>query len=89
MQIPGLPFRVSRVKTKVSEHAHYGLTPLGKIKAEGYSLSGAEGEVIAAIEDDNDMVPEICNATKFTPEKVKWVIKRLIRKGYVQQLRED
>jgi len=89
MQIPGLPFRVVRRKTRVSKRAHYGLTPLGKIKAEDFKITGARGAVIAAIDDDNSTVQEICDDQRMQPEKVEWIIKKLIREGYVQELRGD
>jgi DNA-binding MarR family transcriptional regulator len=89
MQLPGLPFKVSRVKTRVSEHAHYGLTPFGKTKAEDAKITGPRGRVLESIDDGNDMVSEISDDTRYTPEKVKWLVKQLIREGYVQQLRGD
>jgi DNA-binding MarR family transcriptional regulator len=89
MQIPGLPFKVSRVKTRVSEHAHYGLTPIGSIKAGDAKIPGPKGRILESLDDGNDMVSEISEDTRYTPEKVKRLLKQLIRDGYVQQLRGD
>lgn len=65
----------------------YALTPLGKIKAEDGSITGVQGEIIAAIEDDvaGEMTKrELGNHTKMPDSKVGLTLNKLIRIGYVR-----
>lgn len=77
-----------RNKTKVKPQ--YGLTPLGKIKAEEFHIAGAKGEVIGTLEEiGSGTIGEIAEASKMTPERVKLILQSLISNGYVGKINTD
>lgn len=77
-------------KTAVKTHSSYNLSPLGKTKAEEYAVSGPKGNVMVAINEIGPAsVKEICEETKYNPEKVKAILRELIRSGYVRKASEE
>lgn len=67
----------------------YALTPRGRIKAETGRVSGTEGMVASAIEDDETgelTKREIINATRLSNEDVGLAIEKLQRLGYVHKV---
>ena len=71
-------------KAKVGAHQSYGVTALGKEKAEKFALEGPPWKVLAYIaEDGPSSVLEIVRKTDMNDEKVKTILRGLIRNGYV------
>ena len=82
-QIPRF-FR-ARTRTKVGMRQSYGVTTLGKTKAEEFSLSGPPWKVLAYLaEDGPSSVNEIERETGMSTEKVTLILKSLLNNGYVQ-----
>ncbi len=74
-------------KAKRKLMPHYGLTPLGKIKAEEFHISGPKGEVMAALESNGEStISEIAESARMTPERVKQVLQSLVANGYVRKV---
>ena len=71
--------------------ANYQLTAKGKIKAEEFSVSGAKGEVIGALENSESpcTVSEIANTARMSPSKVRQIIQVLIRDGWVRKVTSE
>jgi len=80
----------AKTKTSVSSKANYGLTPLGKVKAEEGELAGARGRVLGAVQSLSFSTPsEIATEANLPIERVKQVLKVLIKRGFVQQEQEE
>lgn len=74
-------------KTTVGTHHTYGLTTLGKTKAEEFSLSGPKWEVLACLSENGpSSITEISTEINTSPDKVKAMLKGLIRNGYIRQV---
>jgi len=74
-------------KPQVGLHHTYGLTQLGKTKAEEFSLTGPKWEVLACLNENGpSSVAEISEEVNTTTEKVKAMLKGLIRSGYIRQI---
>jgi len=79
-----------RKKTTVSINQTYGLTPLGKTKAEEFSLTGSKWQVLACLSENGaSSVSEIADELKTSPEKIKSILKGLIRSGYVKSVSNE
>lgn len=82
--------RFFKPKKQVGLHQTYGLTPLGKTKAEEFSLAGSRWEVLACLSENGpSSVTEISGEVRTSPEKVKAMLKGLIRSGYVRQVSSE
>jgi len=85
----GLPGFLKK-KPKVQSHNTYGLTALGKTKAEEFSLHGPKWEVLACLDENGpSSVTEIAEEVKSSPEKVKMILKGLIRSGYIRTVSQE
>ena len=74
-------------KEPVGIHHTYGLTVLGKTKAEEFSLSGPKWEVLAVLNENGpSSVSEIAEEAKTSTDKVKAILKMLLRSGYVRRV---
>lgn len=74
-----------KAKHQVGMHSVYGLTPLGKRKAE-LSLSGPQWEVLTYLnENGSSSVSEISGEIKASPEKVRAILRNLLQSGYVRK----
>ena len=79
----GLPPR----RAKVGQHQSYGVTPLGKQKAEEFALSGPRLSVLQHIAENAPCsVNEIVRECNMNDEKVKHVLRSLMSEGYVQPM---
>ena len=79
-----------RKKTVVGTNGTYGLTPLGKTKAEDLTISGAKGQVAAALNENGaSSITDIAEETRMSPERVKNTLKILIRNGYVRKVNTE
>lgn len=75
----------ARPRAKVGMKQSYGVTTLGKEKAEKFELSGPRWKVLAYLaEDGPSSVSEVEREVGLSNEKVKLILKNLIDNGYVQ-----
>ena len=75
----------ARPRAKVGMKQSYGVTTLGKEKAEKFSLSGPPWKVLAYLaEDGPSSVGEIEREVRMSADKVKLILGSLINNGYVQ-----
>jgi len=74
-------------KTTVGTHHTYGLTQLGKTKAEEFSLSGPKWEVLACLSENGpSSITEISTEINTSPDKVKAMLRGLLKNGYIRQV---
>lgn len=86
--IPG--FFGVRPRVKVGMKQSYGVTPLGKEKAEKFSLSGPPWKVLAYLaEDGPSSVTEIEKEVGMSTDKTRLILKSLIDNGYVQRVTQE
>lgn len=79
-----------KAKSQVGLHSTYGLTPLGKTKAEEFSLHGPKWEVLASLNENGpSSVSEISEQVKAGPEKTKSILRGLVKSGYVRKVAQD
>ena len=79
-----------RKKATVGVHHSYGLTALGKTKAEEFSLSGPKWEVLAVLNENGpSSVSEIAEESKSSTDKIKAILRMLIRSGYVRRVTDE
>lgn len=65
-------------------HTTFGLTPLGKTKAEQFSLQGPRFDVLSHLDENGpSSVAEIAEEQKMSTKKVKAIIKLLIKEELV------
>ena len=77
-------------KPKVGIHHTYGLTSLGKQKAEQFSVYGAQGNVMSVLEESGpSSVSEIAEETHMSTDKVKSILKNLMRSGYIRRVTSE
>jgi len=77
-------------KSEVGSHMTYGLTPLGKTKAEQYVATTPQSEVLACLNENGTCtVAEIGDEVKANPQKVKWILRGLIKSGYVRRVSQE
>lgn len=75
-----IPARKVRIGTRCS----YGLTELGKTKAETFSLEGPTWNVLAYLDENGpSAINEIVEGVHASPDKTKAILKKLIASGYV------
>ena len=75
----------ARTRTKVGVRQSYGVTTLGKQKAEEFALSGPRWKVLAYLaEDGPSSVNEVEREVSMNNEKVKLILKNLLDNGYIQ-----
>lgn len=74
-------------KVKISTNNAYGLTPLGKTKAEEFALSGPKWEALAILNENGpSSVGEVAEELKCSPEKVRAILRSLIKSGYIRRI---
>lgn len=79
-----------RGKTDVGTNHTYGLTALGKTKAEDLSLHGNKGTVVACMNENGaSSISEISEETKINTEHVKNILRILIKSGYVHKVSSE
>ena len=77
-------------KTDVGTNHTYGLTALGKTKAEELALQGNKGTVAACMNENGaSSISEISEETKINPEHVKTVLRVLIKNGYAHKVSSE
>lgn len=77
-------------KSQVGMHSTYGLTQLGKTKAEEFSLHGPKWEVLAALNENGpSSVSELSDEVKASPEKTKAILRSLVKSGYVRRVSQE
>lgn len=77
-------------KTSVGTNHTYGLTSLGKTKAEDLSLHGNKGTVVACMNENGaSSISEISEETKINADHVKNILRVLIRNGYVHKVSSE
>ena len=75
---------------KVRADMVIGCTPLGKTKAEEYSLQGPEFAVLADVSESGpSALREIADRTGLSELKVKSIAKALMRKGYARRISSE
>lgn len=87
MHIPGF---IKREKSVVGTHHTYGLTALGKTKAEEFAMAGPRWQVLACLDENGpSSVTEISEEVKTNPEKVKALLRALMKSGYVRRVSQE
>ena len=72
-------------KAVPGKHKSYGVTPLGKEKAEQLALSGPRFKVLDYVSEQGPCgMDEIARECGMSGEKVKVVLTQLMNDGYVQ-----
>ena len=88
MQLPHfkLPhFRRRRVTTAIRQGTVFVLTPLGKQKADSFSMDGVKFDVLCSlVENGPSTIADISNDTGIRDDATKRIIKALVRSGYVR-----
>lgn len=83
-------FGARRKQSSVGVSHTYGLTALGKTKAEEFQLQGVKWQVAAYLDENGaSSVSEIAEETKISPEKLKKILKQMIAGGYVRRVTQD
>lgn len=77
-------------KEPVGVHHTYGLTQLGKTKAEEFAMSGPKWEVAAMLNENGpSSVSEIAEEAKTSTGKVKAILRTLIKSGYARRVNAE
>ena len=80
----------ARRRVKVGVRQSYGVTALGKQKAEEFSLSGPRWQVLAYLSENGpSSVAEVTKECSLSDDKAKLILKGLIQNGYVQSQAND
>lgn len=80
----------SKEKTDVGTNHTYGLTPLGKTKAEELALQGKKGLVAASLNENGaSSISEISEDTKISSENVKTLLRILLKNGYARKVSSE
>ena len=80
-----LPF--TRKGTESGVNTTFGLTPLGKTKAEQFSMQGPRFDVLAVLDEGGPCsISEIAEETKMSTNKIKQIIKQLVVSNYVRKV---
>ena len=86
----GAVFSIAKHQPKISTKGNYGLTPLGKVKAEDGSIPGNRGKVLAAVEAGGYSSPrEIAQEAGLPDDQTKQILLRLMKLGYIQKEYEE
>ena len=77
-------------KTVVGTHNTYGLTQLGKTKAEEFALDGPKWEVLAMLDENGpSTIQEISDETHLSTDKVRRILRDHIKSGYVHRTSQE
>lgn len=85
----GLPELVQslRPKPKVGRRSLYGLTEVGKVKAEEFGVQGKGWKVLSYLDDNGtSSVREICEGLGLKEEDTTEILRRMISDGYVRRI---
>ena len=88
IQLPNfhLPHFKRRYKaTTIGQYTQLVLTPLGKEKANNFSMDGPKADILSEINTNGPCTrAEIANETGMSDSRTKRIIIELIRSGYVR-----
>lgn len=71
-------------------HYTYGLTPLGKTKAEQYTVNTPQAQVLSYLNENGvSTVSDIAGEIRKSPEVTKLIIRQLLRNGWIRKIGED
>ena len=71
-------------KVRAGSRASYGLTELGKQKAETFGLEGPTWEVLGYLNDNGpSSLNDICDGLHLKTERAREILNRLINSRYV------
>jgi len=77
-------------KPKVGIHQNFDLTALGTSKADQFTLYGAQGLVVGVMRESGpSSISFIATEANMSTDKVKMVLKDLMRSGYIQRVAVD
>ena len=77
--------RQRRVPTAIKQGTVLVLTPLGKQKADSFSMDGPKADVLSTMaEIGPSTMADISNETGQSDDNTKRIIKALVRSGYVR-----
>jgi DNA-binding MarR family transcriptional regulator len=84
MPIPIPDWFGARRRARIGKASSYNVTALGKTKAEKFDLEGPRWTVLAYLAESGPAsVSEIVKESNLNDEKVKLILKGLIKDGYV------
>lgn len=65
----------------------FGLTPLGKQKAEAFAHEGPRFDILQAFSEGGpSSLGELAEAAHMSPNKVRHIVRSMIRNGYVKKM---
>lgn len=80
-------FKLPFMRKPTGSNVVLTLTPLGKTKAEQFSMPGPKGDIIIALNDSGpSTLSEVGSAIGMPVDRVKSVAKALIDSGYVRTM---
>ncbi len=79
-----------RTGGNVGMYHTYGLTPLGKKKSEQFVATTPQSEVLAYLDENGpSSITEIAGEVKTSPQKIKMILRGLMRSGYVRRVNQE
>lgn len=83
--LPHFRFKGRHVPSAIKSGTVFVLTPLGKQKADNFSMDGVKFDVLAIMAESGPCtITEIANDTGESDQKTKAIMKALVRSGYVR-----
>ncbi len=77
--------RRRRVTTAIRQGTVFVLTPLGKQKADSFSMDGVKFDVLCSLaENGPSTIADISNDTGIRDDTIKRIVKALVRSGYIR-----
>ena len=77
--------RRRRVTTAIRQGTVFVLTPLGKQKADSFSMDGVKFDVLCSVvENGPSTIADISNDTGIRDDATKRIVKVLVRSGYIR-----
>lgn len=75
---------------KAQTHDTFGLTSLGKEKAEKFTSTNADSMILNHLNENGvSTISEISQDLRTSPQKVKMVVRSLMRRGYVRKVNSE
>lgn len=80
---------MGRGTPRVGSETTFGLTALGKTKAESASTEGPKFHVLDILNNGPSSVKELSEETGMADGKIKAIVKSLMSAGYVRRMAND
>jgi DNA-binding MarR family transcriptional regulator len=74
-------------KAKVGKRSLYGLTEVGKLKAEEFGVEGKGWKILSYLDDNGtSSLREICEGLGWKEEDTREILRRMMNEGYVRRV---